>query len=199
MKIPNELLALFVFCLSIKAAMCGEWEKTIIKDFKIEGGTVSNWIQKWMDESEKAGSSKEGFYGIRYLYPLKDRSVGDARINVSGAPMITVLKYIADACGFEYRVKNDYVLIQPDKKYNSIIMDINNKLLSGIGLDPKRVVNKQSLVEALTNLGVEIDDSPDSMTIIKDKAVINVIAIDQNLMESIINVASSGLLVSVHR
>lgn len=177
--------------------MCDGWQSVKIVSLEIQGGNVSKWIQRWVDELRKSGAYKMGFKGVEYLYPPDEKSVGESKINVRNIPAVDALRYMADACMFEYRINGDHVLIQPDRKYVPVVLKVTDKFVSGIGLDIIHPFSKREIAEKVSSFGVKIDNSPDSITVIGDQMIIQVMAIDKKIFESIVDVANSGLLVSI--
>lgn len=193
------LASLLLSCIA-STAFAESWQEVKIENFHLKGGKISDWVQTILDEAEKAGAVEKGFGGIEYLYPLKDRDVGPAEMDVKEIPVFAAFELLGDAFRMECRTKDQKILIQPDRTYEAVSFDITENLLRGIGLNPESPLTKQTLSEAFKKLGVQIDTSPDDILLEKIEsrttARISVIKIDEELLRSIIHVAKSGLFVS---
>jgi hypothetical protein len=198
MKANSLLLIAIIFNLFMKNAYSEDWRDITIDKFRIEGGNLSSWINEWVTQAADAGLYKNGFQGVEYFGDFNDRSVGSSKINVSDVSALKLLDFISEICAFEFRIIENKIIIQTDIKYNSIKIDVTEKFLSSIGLSNQDLsANSVALnvANALIELGVKVDNSPDSIKIIDNSLVIYVMALDQELLNSIVVISRSGLVV----
>lgn len=194
--------AFLAFCLffgtsfaSVVTETDKKWMTINIDKIQIKGGTSSDWVSIWLKKSIESGATNLGFKGVQYTHPCILKDMNDAAIEVENIPILKALELICLACGFEYRTVGDQILIQPSKTYSSMIIDLSDDFIEGIGIKNEKL-GKKLLVKKLSKLGVKIDSSSDSIEFVKNQVIVQVIDIDKVTLESIVNLTKRGLHVN---